>query len=929
MLWLIVSPTAGAPTAPSTRNEDAAQVFACDFAGGWDTNFDEWPDKWSRARSALYPPYLKIGVSDKEGARKGRALKIQLDGKAALVYSPVIPINPLNSYLLEADIKSAGLVHDQALVSLIFLDSKQKVLETVRSRVIRGSTPWSRVTLGPISCASNQATFVQIGLHLEPKSDRADLTGSASFADIWLGSLPRMSLTTDRRDNIFYQPDRPQVILQASGFAAENSLVTLELLDVQGTVITRHNQRLEATKHEHEDEAEPSAEKKTVAGKIVWALPLPDRGFYRVRAVMPGRRGVLHEETVSLALIEPRTAPMAGEFGWSLPSGEGPLSVAQLAELVSQSGINWLKLPVWFAAGDQERAERLVWLADRLQQERIDMVGILSAPRNSDQPSTTVAMPNNPDGATFGTVADTLDSVSNDETQAANWFTTSKDSWFKELEPVLSRLSLKVRWWQLGTDHDTSFVGYRGLDARVQHIKRLIGRFGEPVRLGIGWSWLQHLPTDARAIDFFNLVSDPPLTADELAAYLSIDTASSQTMGIDSKLSNSQQVNAQPSEAGSAASARPTRRGSLLGRAAGEPAMRWVLIDPLLRGQYSAQARACDLALRMIIAKMKGAEGIFAAQVFDNDAGLMQKDGGVGELFLPWRTVALALSGTNYVGQLRLSRGSNCYVFSRGNDLTLVAWNPQPRQETFTLGEHVIQTDLWGRSRKPTAVDGQQQIEVGPAPILLTKVSAPLVRWQMSVKLSSSRFSTVFGATQQSAVNVTNPFTQSVYGTLKIAAPDEWRVSPRISQFKLAAGERLEQLFDVRLPFDVTSGRQKLRLDFEVTIDRTYKFSVYPQIEVGLGDIYADVVTRTDEHGQLEIEQRLHNETNQPVSFRCYLFIPDRQRMVNQVLDLEHGTDIRVFRPHDSEALIGKTLWLRLEEIDGDRVLNYRFVAQP
>jgi hypothetical protein len=126
-----------------------------------------------------------------------------------------------------------------------------------------------------------------------------------------------------------------------------------------------------------------------------------------------------------------------------------------------------------------------------------------------------------------------------------------------------------------------------------------------------------------------------------------------------------------------------------------------------------------------------------------------------------------------------------------------------------------------------------------------------------------------------------------------------------------------------------TTGRQLLRLDFDVTADQRYQFSVYRQIEVGLSDIFLEAYTRLNENRELEVEQRLTNETDEVVSFKCYLYPPNRKRVMMHVEDHGRGVDVRTFRLYDGESLLGQTLLLRAEEINGSRILNYRVVAQP
>jgi hypothetical protein len=51
--------------------------------------------------------------------------------------------------------------------------------------------------------------------------------------------------------------------------------------------------------------------------------------------------------------------------------------------------------------------------------------------------------------------------------------------------------------------------------------------------------------------------------------------------------------------------------------------------------------------------------------------------------------------------------------------------------------------------------------------------------------------------------------------------------------------------------------------------------------------------------------------------------------MRTHVLRLPHGDNVQVYRFRQGAELIGRTLWLRAEEIDGSRILNYRFVVEP
>lgn len=97
---------------------------------------------------------------------------------------------------------------------------------------------------------------------------------------------------------------------------------------------------------------------------------------------------------------------------------------------------------------------------------------------------------------------------------------------------------------------------------------------------------------------------------------------------------------------------------------------------------------------------------------------------------------------------------------------------------------------------------------------------------------------------------------------------------------------------------------------------------------MGLGDVRVETQTRLNSENELEVEQRFVNSTDQPVSFRCELFAPDRRRMMVDVLDQGRGQNLHTYSLEDGKELLGKILWLRASEIGGPRVLNYRFTVK-
>ena len=866
------------------------------------------------ARSGI-PHYVGIKIDRQPSPQGDQCLRIELDGGAAAAYSSPIEINPLFAYVLEGYLQAEGLNYDRAYFSVTLLDQQRQRLETFYCEKVRQTPGWQKFRLGPISPASDDARLAIIGLHVQPgaptghRSGRAptgteaklwsrwsrsmvgvvaeaelwsreDLKGVVCFADIWLGRLPRLALNTTGAYNYFDQAEQVEVNCVASGLVDPEATprVTFQLEDVLGRELVRVERPLEIPPAEiGEDSATAGSPEQPDApiGKTTWRPPVPGPGFYRVRATMQGRRGLVLRQELSLAVFDQQQVPSGGEFGWTLPRGDQPLPLPLLSRLVCQAGINWVKYPLWYdpQRGD-ELIEDLITFGGQLGQQGIELVGLLAEPPHP------------------GGTRQPADDSSRSPLSAAEVFASDPKTWYPSLEPVMSRMATRVRWWQLGDDQDTSFVDCPNLAGKIARVKTELDRIGRDVNLGMGWRWIDELPQAAQAAApwrFVSLSADPPLTHHELATYLDA-----------------------------------SQQGKL---------RRWVVIEPLAKDDYPIDVRATDLVRRMIAAKIHGADAIFCPDPFGTERGLLGDDGTPGELLFTWRTTARTLGGATYLGSLQLPNGSPNQIFARGDDVVMVVWNdPQagapPTEEILYLGEDVRQIDLWGHSVRPTEQDHRQVIRVGQLPSFVTGIHGPITRWRLDFVLAENKIPSLSNHPQKNSLRLKNHFARGVVGRVTLVAPEGWKLDPGQTNFALAGGEQFEQGFEITLPPNASSGRQPVRADFEVEAERSYRFSVYRYLDVGPGDVSIEIVTRLSDQGELEVQQRLVNQGKDPVSFRCQLFAPNRRRLHAQVIGLRPGRDDQLYRLADGQQLIGQTLWLRAEEIGGPRVLNYRFQAK-
>jgi hypothetical protein len=917
--FLILSTIAATPNGPVAAG--AGEVLVCDFEEATDRDYDGWPDQWIRERSRALPEFLKIGIVPEPGSSPlleskqaaaghgvNHCLQIELDGGGAVISSRPRPISPQFSLSLSLRLKTAGLKHDGAWVELALLDAEGKIVQTHASPPLTQCPEWQSIQLGPLAAIHDKAVSAVVTLHVQPLGKREDLRGSVWFDDLRIERLPRMELSCSSPTGLFTKRDAGTLLCTVSGIRVRNPRIRFELFDhagkqleesVTALVAAQDPARL-ATKQLPED---------GYAGQASWSPKLPAEpfGFYRVRATLLAEDSpeTQLDRSQTLAILRPLPALARSEFGWSLDQGERPLAYGHLATLLREAGLGWAKMPVWYDPRETAEADRIAWFAEQLSIQGIELVGVF------DQPPAE------------------LRSVFREQgrLQAANVF-AEPELWQPAVGPIMTRLSLKVHWWQLGNDSDLSFVGYPQLEAKLAEIKRHLEQYGQQIHLGINWRWIYDAPQGSgqrpEPWNFLSHSGDPQLTAEEIGAYLGSSATSDRDA---SSRADATSKSATAVRAGAGVATPLASKSSSAARRTRAP-RRWMLLSPLGRSEYSQEVRMRDLVLRLLSAKMHGAHAVFLPQPFDEEQGIMNADGSPGELFVPWRTTAMLIGGSEYLGPLPLPGGSVGQIFAREGRAVMAVWSDRPATELVFLGEDVEQLDVWGRATKPPVreVDGRSlnELQIGAMPTFVTGLSEAVARWQAALAFEDSRLASVAGGEQRVILRLKNTFPQGVNGELTLHAPKNWGFDPRPMRFRIAEGEELRLPIPVTLTSDANSGSQPVRLDFDVA---GYRFSVHRTLQLGLDDVQVELTSQL-KNGALRVEQHLTNLSDRPLSFQCVLFAPGRRRETRQVINLGRDRTTLVFVLPKGEELIGQMLWLRAEEIGGPRVLNKPLQAE-
>lgn len=848
----VSSPTPGTPK-PHWPGAHVLKRF--DFEQDEDLDLDRRPDDWTRIRRRGFPHYVRCVIVSHGAATGERCLRFSSNGGRAGYLSPPIPADNRHEYLVWARAKTEGLRRSRASISLNFLDKDQRFLRRDRrlSPSLGGTSNWKALVIPPTQSADDRVAYAMVGCHLEAPGVQ-DIQGKCWFDHVVVARIPLVTVVPSHPDGMFMAGQSKQVDVRLLGVEASGLEVQARLRDMRGKTLWS------ATR--------PVPHARSQEATFRWPLPRTDVGYFRLSVQLAGPEGAITTKTVGLSVLAPghRTGTGWGvDFGLSCQLPTGPIDT--FVTRIMTAGVKWLKLPLWAQVQKHSRfvhsSRTFDRLARRLQENHIRLVGVLGVPP-----------------AEFRTqLPGPLAGVS-------EVFQRPVEEWKPYVEPVLARHGLRVRWWQLGADHDTSFVGVSGLEALLDRVNKAFNKVAIQVRVGLPWDWMYPTPGAAAGRHHFVALDvTPELSPQQLPAYI--------------KLAN---------QAG---------------------AETWVTLRCLPQSRYQRTDRLADLAERVIYAKLGRAHRIFLTETDDPDVGLVDAAGRPNELYMAWRTLVQQLSGATYLGRMVLPGGSTNAVFVRGAQALMVAWNHRPASERVYLGEAVTLTDLWGRTTDLSGDQGPQVFRTNPLPVFLNGCHRDVMRWRLGVKLGLARIESAY-TEHHNTLGLANTFPQGVTGELRLHLPRRWTAQPAEWSLQLAAGAPFQTPVAIAFPFNESQGTKLLRLAFDLSAERHFRFSVWRPIRLGTDDLELRVDTRLSRRGELVVQQYTTNYASQALSFRCWVDAPLRKRQESMIVKLSVGaTDTKLYHFPDGRGLIGKRLRLTIEEQDGPRLINKEFPAQP
>lgn len=851
-----------AESLPIQISKAAVPVKIFDFEREQDLDFDRHPDNWTKRKGPGFHDYVTTEIVY-DTAHQGRSsLCCTVDGSPMAIYSAPFRVDAEHSYVFEGYVKTKGLKYDAAVITVSYLDERRHRIMRFVSDAITGTKDWVHIQL-PIMDPPDSVYQAVIGCHLI-HSDRGDVSGKVWFDSFSVGRLPRLNLQSNFASSFKQARADVEVIAIASGLDTKYRYeLEITIQDVREKTLASQKFFLKSSSV-HPISFKNMAITAEANEPVVWKRPPFPTGFYYVYASLfrDGDEILKRKTTFAvMELIDEVTSK--GQFGWSIHQNELEIASQDFLDIASQSGIHFLKLPLWNSAFSPNAGQKGRLLAN-LSERHIEPIGVLDKPP--------------------------VDQKLYDKN---NWagvldiFSLPPKYWVDKIHAVLALYSSPIRRWQLGSDEDTSFLGHPQLNSKLGMIRKEFDRIGRETVLGVQWNPEIPVPnTTEYGRSFMTFSSDMNSDLNKLVNSLE----SAKRIGFDAFVSLKMENDSEG------------------------------------QSKEDYHQRSIKLIKRLVDLRRLNVNKIVFQDVINEHKGLLRENGSPTELYLPWRTTALALADSDYVGSITMPQGSTNHIFTKDGKAIFVLWNELNVTEKIYLGDRVSMLNYWGERSTPAHdnVTGQQMIPVGPAPVFLQDCSLELVRWRQSTELAIGKVASSANEHEDS-LRFYNSFKRMISGKVALHASD-WTLTVPNPNFQLGPEEHMDIPFYVQLPSIARLGDQQFAIEFDVsTAEISHPFRVYLDYQVGVGDLSMQILLTETPEGHWLLEQRIENRTDPPetMNFRCEVFVRGRRRQVRSIDGLFSGQEIkRNFLITDPSELREQEIWIRAQQTNGRRVLN-------
>jgi hypothetical protein len=348
----------------------------------------------------------------------------------------------------------------------------------------------------------------------------------------------------------------------------------------------------------------------------------------------------------------------------------------------------------------------------------------------------------------------------------------------------------------------------------------------------------------------------------------------------------------------------------------------WATIVPPSREEHFWRSRIAETGRRMILARVAGAEEVLIPQPWriskDEEAIRVEPD----ETFSTFRTIAGILGGMKPVGALWLSPGVAGWLFEdeQSGRGTLAAWREGDGGESMTVtvdaGSAARRFDIWGRESSPRKTAEGVQFEVDVCPAMLAPVDIDRMKTLASFAIAPAKL-TLSVELQTCEVVLTNAQATKLNGTLRLAAPAGWMMTPSRLAVDLAPGQTMRESISLRLPSNQSAGELSLVGRLRSGGSAKDLLTMRAPINIGTSELAVRLLARVEDD-RVHVSARITNQSQREMAVRAVLIAGGRAPEGRLISNFAAGaTTSRDYVIDNARELKGRYLRLCVEEVGG------------
>ncbi len=345
----------------------------------------------------------------------------------------------------------------------------------------------------------------------------------------------------------------------------------------------------------------------------------------------------------------------------------------------------------------------------------------------------------------------------------------------------------------------------------------------------------------------------------------------------------------------------------------------------ILDGRYAPADRVTDLVLRGLHAWRGGLRGILIAAPWSQGATTAPEPA-----FPAWRALAQRLDGRRFMQELPIEAGLRCWLLAGPGpqDWGLVAWRQGEdagRDLRLELAAGPVEGfDVFGNRRTIEPREGVHTVAIGARPVFLEGIDGVLAQFRAGLRLEPP-FLDARRQVHDCELVVTNPWDETISGTLGLRPPAGWRIEPRLHRISLRGGEEVRLPVSIVIAQRTVTGPAALEADVILTGNGDRRLRVLVNVEAGVQGLEFAASWRLDPPGggsDLVIDQSITNTTDQALSLVAYVTAPDIGRLQQAIGTLPPGqTALRSFRLRGGARILpGRDVRLGVIEQSGARL---------